>query len=988
MEKRMLEDYNKKRNFKATPEPTGIDSSNSKGSSQNNKSGFVIKPRFVIQKHDATHLHYDFRLESKKNNVLISWAVPKGPSLNPKVKRLAILTEDHPADYLLFEGVIPEGNYGAGSVIVWDTGTYSLEETNGRDRQEDEDVAEQFERGKVNFSLFGQKLKGKFSMIKTKRENQWLLIKVNDKLSFTPIRQKEEEEEEEEEETDLTKSRPESVLSGLTNDEVKNSSALSPSKELKHKTEIKKDIETNTNNRDVTNNHGPILHGDVTTNLLPIHSSLHEQFPTDVIHPMLATLVDSPPFNSQDWGFEIKWDGVRSVSFIHKLEGKFKIQSRNGKTITHRYPELEEPLKSSIKENQSVVFDGEIVILDKNGYPDFQSHQKRMNIDLKRDIEVLSRQFPATYYIFDILHLDGYDLKTLPLIERRKMLDYLLSNNKNNQRIRISEFIEGEGNDIFESIKRMNLEGMVVKHKLSKYHSDTRSREWLKIKNTKSQDCVVIGYTRGEGNREKYFGSLLLATMSSNNLTDYNKLKFIGHCGSGFDLKQLPIIYNKLEKIKTEKCPIDYVPYTNRETTWVKPALVAEIKYDDWTNEKIMRAPIFLRFREDKNPQDCTLDENEKPVLGNVISPEKKTSENGKTEIQHTKIKYINDSNFKDRVFSQTAKSTTSRIYRNFTNLDKIYWGKTKSHPSITKKDLIEHYDRISSLILPHLKDRPLSLNRYPDGIYGKSFYHKNWQNERPEYVQTTKVYSKSRGKDINYLLCNNKETLLWLANLGCIEMHPWYSRTNNYDLKDSKDNFGSGNCGLEHPDFIVFDLDPYIYSGNENQDQEPEYNLKAFKATVETAYCLKEIFDELNIKSFVKTSGKTGLHIFIPIINLYTYEQTRSFAQVIGRILAKRLPDKITTAWNTAYRRGKVFFDYNQNAQGKTIASIFSPRPVESATVSMPLEWNNLSQIIPTDFTITNVAEIFKKTKDPWKNILTEKQDLVKILNNISQIF
>ena len=229
--------------------------------------------------------------------------------------------------------------------------------------------------------------------------------------------------------------------------------------------------------------------------------------------------------------------------------------------------------------------------------------------------------------------------------------------------------------------------------------------------------------------------------MSSNKSTGYNKLKFAGHCGSGFDLKQLPTIYNKLEKIKTEKCSIDYVPYTNRETTWVKPALVVEIKYDDLTNEKIMRAPIFLRFREDKNPQDCILEENKKTVSGNVISPEKKTSENGKTEIQLTKIKHKDDSNFKDnRVFSQTAKSPASKIYRDFSNLDKIYWGKTKSHPSITKKDLIEYYDQISLLIIPHLKDRPLSLNRYPDGICGKSFYHKNWQNERPEYVQTTKV--------------------------------------------------------------------------------------------------------------------------------------------------------------------------------------------------------------------------------------------------------
>ena len=978
----MLENYNKKRNFKSTPEPSGT-SSTSKDSPQNNKSDFG-KARFVIQKHDATRLHYDFRLESKKNNVLISWAVPKGPSTNSKVKRLAILTEDHPTSYLLFEGVIPEGNYGAGSVIVWDTGTYSLEVTDGRDREE-EDLADQLERGKINFTLFGQKLKGRFSIIKTTRENQWLLIKVNDKLPFSQNSQQEENE------TDLTKSRPESVLSGLTNDEVKRSSASRSSRELndnsKNNAELRKDIETNTNNGDVINNHSPTI-GGATTNSLSVHSSLHKQeFSTNVVHPMLATLVDRPPFNSQDWAFEIKWDGVRSVSFIHTFREVFKIQSRSGKTITHRYPELEEPLKSSIKEDQSVVFDGEIVVLNKNGYPDFQSHQKRMNVDLKRDVESLSRQFPATYFIFDILYLDGYDLKTLPLIERRKILDNLISNNKSNQRIKISEFIEGEGNDIFESIKRMNLEGMVVKHKLSRYYLGTESSEWLKIKNTKSQDCVVIGYTRGEGNREKYFGSLLLAARSSNKSANYNKFKFVGHCGSGFNSKQVPIIYNNLKNIKTEKCPIDYVPYTNRETTWVKPALVAEIKYDDWTSEKIMRAPIFLRFREDKNPQDCAIEENEKTVLGNVMASEKKTSENKKTEIQLTKIKDKDGSNFKDRVFNQTVKPPASKTYCRFSNLDKIYWGKTKNHSSITKGDLIEYYDQISSLILPYLKDRPLSLNRYPDGIGGKSFYHKNWQNEKPEYVQTIKVYSKSKGEDINYLLCNNKETLLWLANLGCIEMHPWYSRVNNHCLKDSKDSFDSGNCGLDHPDFIVFDLDPYIYSGNESKHQEPEYNLIAFKATVEIACCLKEIFDKLNIKSFVKTSGKTGLHIFIPIVNLYTYEQTRSFAQVIGRVLAKRLPGKITTAWNTLYRKGKVFFDYNQNAQGKTIASIFSPRPVESATVSMPLEWNDLSQIIPTDFTIANVVDIFKKTKDPWKNALTEKQDLVKILDNISQI-
>ncbi|MER5192499.1 MAG: DNA ligase D [Candidatus Nitrosocosmicus sp.] len=995
-----MEEYNKKRNFNITPEPSGSNPIE-KDPIENNKSDLDVKSRFVIQKHDASRLHYDFRLESKKKNALISWAVPKGPSTDPKVKRLAILTEDHPVDYLLFEGIIPKGNYGAGSVIVWDTGRYSIDvAAEGKD---DEDVLDQFKKGKINFTLFGQKLNGKFSIIKTSRENQWLLIKVNDKFSFPPDKNGEKEGGKEEgniEEIDLTKSSPESVLSGLTNNDLKE---LNTHKEFNK--EIKKDDEnkiniatkknysipyTNNSNNNNNNNNDRLNTAD-HTNSFSI-SSLHKQeFPDNMI-PMLATLLDKP-FNSQDWIFEIKWDGVRSISFIHKSRGIFRIRSRNGNTITHRYPELAEPLRSAINGNifrESIVFDGEIVVLDKDGFPDFQRHQKRMNIDIKKDIESLSRQFPATYYIFDILHLDGIDLKVLPLIERRKILENIIIRNKSNKRIQISDFIEGEGKDIFESIKRMNLEGMIVKYKLGKYYPDTRSKEWLKIKNTRTQDCVVIGYTRGEGNREKYFGSLLLAAIDNNKISNDNKFKFIGHCGRGFDFEQIPNIHGNLKKIKTQRCPIDHVPYTNRDTTWVKPALVVEIKFNDWTNEMIMRTPIFLRFREDKNPQECIIEENTKMISNNVMGSDKKIE---KTKIPVTEIKDKDDSGSKgDRDFSQqiikkySSSSCSPDLHYNFSNPEKIYWDKSKFHSPITKKDLIDYYDQISSLILPHLKDRPLSLNRYPDGIGGKSFYHKNWQNYKPEYVQTIKVHSESKGGNINYLLCNNKETLLWLANLGCIEMHPWYSRVNNYDLNDNLDDLKVDKSGLNYPDFIVFDLDPYIYSGNEEKYQEPEYNLKAFKATVEIAFCLKDIFDKINIKPFVKTSGKTGLHIFIPIINLYTYEQTRSFAQIIGKILNKRLPGKITTKWNTIYRKGKVFFDYNQNSKGKTIASVFSPRPIDLATVSMLIEWKDLSDIIPTDFTINNIVEIFKIKKDPWKDILIEKQDLVKILNNITE--
>src|SRR5215208_5000245 len=928
----MLEEYNKKRNFARTSEPRGT----TKQSRVDNKGS-----RFVVQKHDATRLHYDFRLEDKKEGVLKSWAVPKGISLDPKIKRLAVLTEDHPLDYILSEGVIPEGNYGAGTVIVWDTGTYETEE----------DLSEQFKRGKITFSLFGQKLSGKFKLIKIRsreeEKNQWLLMKLTDEL---------------ESEEDLTINRPESVLTGRTNDDLEignNEDKTDRSRTIIEKKTIKKQV----NKTQIT--HASNV-GTVTA------KQQKEEFPARVI-PMLSTLVDKP-FDSKDWVFEVKWDGVRSILLFHKSKGILELQSRNGKSITHRYPELIKELSFSmpssssvIKCKESVVLDGEIVVLDKKkGIPSFQSHQKRMNVDSIREIENLSKKIPATYYFFDILYLDGINLQDLPFLERRKFLSDVIA--RENARIKISHFIEEKGKEVFDKTKSMGLEGLVAKHRSSTYKQGIRSRDWLKIKHIKTQDCVVIGYTRGEGNREYYFGSLLLAIYDPNS----NKLRFVGHTGSGFDFVQLDKVYSKLKVMQIEKCPVDYVPYTNREPTWIRPELLAEVKFSDWTEEKIMRAPIFLRFREDKVPRDCLIE-------GEI--PTEKVLEEPAIEAKPKMPK--------EGILFHEQASSDSTYSSSFSNLDKVFWDKTSTHPQLTKKDLIKYYDSISSYLLPHLKDRPLSLSRYPDGIKGKSFYHKNWDQEnKPAFVQTAKIYSESReGHLINYIVCNNKETLLWLANLGCIEVHPWYSRINNFNLCQERDDIlYEEKCGLNFPDFIIFDLDPYIYSGREGKGQEPEYNHKGFKAAVEVAYLLRDLFDDLRIQSFVKTSGKAGLHIFLPIANLYSYEQTRSFAEVIGKLLLRRYPEKITMEWDTTKRKGKVFFDHNQNARGKTTASVFSARPTESATVSMPIKWDNLSNVLPTDYTILNVPDIInKKSVNPWSNMLEKKQDLNKILENIS---
>jgi bifunctional non-homologous end joining protein LigD len=705
---------------------------------------------------------------------------------------------------------------------------------------------------------------------------------------------------------------------------------------------------------------------------------------------MLATLIDKP-FDNKEWVFEVKWDGVRAILFLHKTKGISKIVSRNGKTITHRYPEIIEAVKSSsaiiINCKESIILDGEIVVLNKEGRPDFQSHQRRMNVDSIKDIEKLSHKMPATYYLFDILYIDGRNLQSLSFLERRKNLSDVIvqtMKNNNNNRIRISDFVDERGIDIFQRIKSMDLEGIIAKNKYSKYIQGARSTNWLKIKNIKSQDCVVIGYTRGEGNRQRYFGSLLLAIYD----IQEKELRFAGHTGSGFDFGQLNEIYSKFQQMKIERCPAKYISYTNREPVWIRPELVAEIKFSGWTKEKIMRSPIFLRFRDDKRPEECIMEKESNTEQ--VIVSQQRHHQSSITNTTTTSLVTTR------ATMSPTNNIDFKRSRINFlSNLDKVYWPKTSEHPELTKADLIEYYNRVSDYVLYYLKDRPLSLSRYPEGITGKHFFHKNWgDKEKPEFVNTVQVYSKSTGNINDHLVCNNKDALLWIANLGCIEMHPWHSRIKNYTAcKDIAEGYLSSysppaavnilneeKCGLNYPDFIVFDLDPYIYSGEEKEEGEPAYNINSFKAAVEVAYNLKDLLDMLTINSYVKTSGKTGLHIFVPINNRYSFDQTRRFAETIGKMLVRRYPQKVTMEWDTDKRKGKVFFDHNQNSIGKTIASVFSVRPTISATVSMPIKWEELQSILPTDFTILNAFEEIKKSEDAWKHILEKKQDLEKI--------
>jgi len=859
-----------------------------------------------VQKHNATRLHYDFRLESE-DGVLKSWAVPKGPSLDPNTKRLAVMVEDHPFDYLHFEGTIPRGNYGAGTVIVWDTGSYSVKEP----------LLKQLESGKVSVELYGNKLKGLFKLIRTRKENQWLLIKARDKFIS---------------DDDPTLISPESVLSGKSNSDIESERVTDSS-----------------NLNSTYDKHSKPKKGHRKGN--DVEPSLPN------VKPMLAYPFEKA-FDNKDWVFEIKWDGVRAITYKNRKD--IRIQSRNGNDITRLYPETVNALRTSLRGHETTILDGEIVVLNEKGFPDFHTHQHRMHIQNFHEIMSLSVKNPSTYYVFDILYHDGKNLENLGYLERRNILDSVL---KTNDTIRISEYIEENGTQILASSKELNLEGIVAKHKRSVYREGIRSRDWLKIKNTKTQDCVIIGFTRGLGSRVSHFGSLVLAIYS----TKERKLKFAGHVGTGFNDELLSEIYSQLRPLETNSRPVDKIPYLNRETKWLKPDLIAEVKFDEWTRDGILRAPVFLRLRDDKKPEECVV-EADKPI--------KNLSQVG-NDTKYTKEK-INNS-------QKNRKNDIVNIV--VTNPMKVYWKATAQHPSYLKDDLIDYYDKISTVILPHLKDRPLSLSRYPNGIYGKTFYQKDWDQKKPEFVTTAKIHSERRGESINYIICKNKETLLWVANLGCIEMHPWYSRIKDFKSCHNSTLLYEEKCGLNYPDFIVFDLDPYIYSGKENKGEEPQYNIAGFKAAVDIAHELKDIFRDLKINSYLKTSGKSGLHIYVPILNAYSYDQTKSFAEIIANIMLRKFPKKVTLEWSTSKRKGKVFFDYNQNARGKTIASVYSLRPTADATVSMPVEWKKIDEILPTDFTITNAPDLINKNGDTWSAILTDKQDIEKLISQAQQI-
>lgn len=769
-----LKEYKRKRKFSLTPEPKAITSSK-------------VGNSFVVQRHDASHLHYDFRLEM--DGVLKSWAVPKGPPKIPGEKRLAVMVEDHPLEYGKFHGTIPKGQYGAGTVEIWDKGTYEL-------------FAGSLKSGEIKFILNGDKLKGEYVLVhfgKDKDKKNWLF--------------------------------------------------------LKHKKEI------------VSSN-----------NIKQSAFSKKDPFPHE-IKPMLATLIEKP-FDDQDWLYETKWDGYRAIAEIEK--GKVSLYSRNNLKFNQKYPEIVTSLQ---KINHDAILDGEIVALDEKGIPSFQ---------LLQDYRL--KQVSLVYIVFDLLYLNGKDLRNVPLIDRKSILKDLLPKDRH---LMFSDHIDKEGKKLFDLAKRKGYEGIIAKKKDSQYLS-IRSEHWQKIKNIQNQEAVIAGFTLPRGSR-KEFGALVLG------IYDQGKLKYIGHTGGGFDQKKLAALIKLLKPLITKNSPFETTPKTNMPATWVKPRVVVEVKFSEWTKEGIMRQPIYLALRPDKKA----------------------------TEV------------IKEQIFPPGESKPESE----YPNLNKIFWPKEK----YTKGDVIEYYKKISEIILPYLKDRPQSLNRHPDGINGESFFQKDISHP-PSWAKVVPIYSESEDKNINWLICNDQKTLLYMANLGCIEINPWNSR---YQTKDN-------------PDYLILDLDPHKIS---------------WEQVKKVALEIKGFLDELKVDAFIKTSGISGIHVLLPLNAKYNYDQTKQFAELLASKIRDRIPKITSIERNPKKREKKVYLDFLQNRLGQTIAAPYCLRPVPLAPVSTPLEWKELkTNFKPEDFNLKTIFKRLAKKNDLWKDLMSHPGiDLLKTLDKLT---
>ena len=801
------------------------------------------------------------------DGTLKSWAVPKGPTLDPTPKHFAAMVEDHPLDYGNFEGNIPKGNYGGGSVMLWDRGTYEL--------IGELEAAKQIERGDFKFHLQGEKLKGDFALVHMRNRgkgNEWLLLKKKDADAVTGWDVEE---------------FAFSVLTGRTQEEIA---------------------------RDVPAHAQPTSKKTARKGAkeAPAEGAVLLAMP-GFFNPMGATLTNDLP-ESKEWMAELKWDGVRALCFLDS--GKLEIYTRNGNRCERQYPELS-VLPHQVKASQAIL-DGEIAVLDEKGVPSFAMIQPRIMAADAAAIAHMTRSRPVRLFIFDLLYLDGWDLRNVMLRDRRELLEKVL---KREDPVRISDAFPPEAN-LLEAARQNGLEGLVAKCLTSCYES-RRSKNWLKIKLLNQQEFVICAYTIGE---RDHFGALVLGYYEEDDL------RWAGQVGTGFDNKLLAAVREKLNALETKTPTLPADPKLPKNLVWVKPELVCEVKFSNWTPDKHLRAPVFLGLRQDVSPQETRLEEAE------VVEVKAKPRTRKKVTIPPTLLPATGTEAF-CQVDGHDLK---------FSNLNKVFYPRE----GYTKRDLLNYYSDVAPFLLPHLKDRPLSLKRYPNGIHEDFFFQKNSAESSPAWLRYAMV------DNIRYVLAEDRAALLYLTNLGCVDQNPYMSRMGT----------------LSNPDWILIDLDPVECS---------------FELIIEAAGLVRDILSEIGLTGYPKLTGGDGMHVYIPVKPIYTYENSKQFAEVLAGIAVSRRPELFTTPRSVAKRqKDRVYFDYLQNGEGKTIAAPYVTRAYDGAPVATPLEWDEVKPgLRPQDFTIKNSIARFRERGDLFAGVLKKPQQLDRAFKKLEKL-
>jgi bifunctional non-homologous end joining protein LigD len=802
-----------------------------------------------------------FDLRLEMEGVLRSWAVPKGPSYDTAEKRLAVHVEDHPMEYGDFEGLIPAGNYGAGAVIVWDRGEWVSVG----------DPLEGLDKGKLLFELRGYKLRGMWTLVKLKKsEKDWLLIKERDAWATK----------------DPEDLPPESVLSGLTVEEL--GAGGDPGEVLRHE-------------------------------LIELAAPRR---PLDVkaVKLMLAETAERP-FSRKDWLFEPKLDGYRVLAA--RAKGEPRLVTRNGNDCSAAFPEVVRAFAALPFDR--LVLDGEVVALDESGRPSFQLLQSRARLSRPIDIRHATVTTPVTYYAFDLLGFEDFDLRSLPLSDRKAALRRVLPPVG---AMRYLEHVEDEGEALYQETERLGLEGIVAKKSASPYKAG-RSSVWLKIRSRHTGDFVVVGFTAPKGSRGG-FGALQLA--------DYleGELVYAGRAGTGFSDKQLTDARRELEAQRRGDPPCSGPIPAEKGTTWVEPTTVCEVEYSEWTEEGLLRQPVFLRFRDDKRPEECVRDLRARGSAAakpdDVIPRERERP--------------------RDLASEQAPRDEEAgELPFELTNLKKVFW----PEDGYTKGDLIDYYRAVSPWLLAYLRNRPVVMTRYPDGIAGKSFFQKDAPGFRPAWIRTERMWSEDTQREIDYFVCDDEASLLYVVNLGTIPLHLWASRVPT----------------LERPDWCVLDLDP---------------KGAPFDHVVEVALAARKLCDRIGLPVLVKSTGSSGLHLMIPLGRQCTHEQSRSLGELLARCLVEQLPEIATIVRQVTRRDGKVYVDYLQNGSGKLIVAPFSVRPLPGAPVSVPLAWREVNRKLDIRrHTIKTVPDRMRKLKtDPLAEVLELFPDLGAALERL----